>query len=175
MPIQFQLYDMLTKPHMLDGVWKLLCRYDHAFIPPLSAREHSYQTDLTVRPTAKQEPKQYFETLKRQSFLLALDRDEVIGFMSFRTHFVSEDLNDGIETIYVTTVIVGEEHRGQGITRRFYEELAEIAKQENQPIMTRTWSTNDSHIRVLNKIGMQEIKRIKNGRGPELDTVYYRK
>lgn len=176
MPIQFIFYEKLMEPSLLDGVWKLLCRYDSEFIPPLSAREYTYQSDLTVRrATKQQEPKQYFETLKKQSFLLAQDQDKVIGFMSFRPHYISQDLNDQVETIYVTTVIVDEAYRGQGITTLFYAELEEIVKQRKQPIMTRTWSTNESHIRVLNKIKMQEVKRIENGRGPGLDTVYYRK
>lgn len=175
MPIEYRFYETLMEPSLLEGVWTLLCRYDSEFIPPLSTREYTYQSDLTVRSTTKQEPNRYFETLKKQSFLLAQDRDKVIGFMSFRPHYVSEDLNDQVETIYVTTVIVDEEYRGQGITTHFYAELEEIAKLSKQPIMTRTWSTNDSHIQVLNKIRMQEVKRIENGRGLGLDTVYYRK
>lgn len=175
MPIQFQYYETLVEPSLLEGVWKLLCRYDSEFIPPLSAREYTYQSDLTVCSTANQEPNRYFETLKKQSFLLVQDRDKVIGFMSFRPHYVSEDVNDQVETIYVTTVIVDEEYRGQGITTHLYVELEEITRLRKQPLMTRTWSTNDSHIRVLNKIRMREVKRIENGRGPGIDTVYYRK
>lgn len=175
MPIQLQFYETLMDSALLEGVWELLCQYDSEFIPPLSVREYTNQSDLMVSSTAKQEPNRYFEMLKEQSFLIAQDRDKVIGFMSFRLHYVYEDLNDRVETIYVTTVIVDKEYRGQGITTQLYTELEEIARQRNQPIMTRTWSTNDSHIRVLNKIRMQEVKRIEDGRGPGLDTVYYRK
>lgn len=175
MPIQFRFHETLMEPSLLEGVWELLCRYDSEFIPPLSAREHTYQSDLTIGLTAKKEPKRYFEMLKEQAFLLAQNQDKVIGFMSYRPHYVSEDLNEQVETIYVTTVIVDKEYRGQGITTRLYTELEGIAKQRKMPIMTRTWSTNDSHIRVMNKIRMQEVKRIEDGRGPGLDTVYYRK
>lgn len=175
MPLQFRFYETLIEPTLVDGVWKLLCRYDSEFIPPLSAREYTYQSDLTVRSKAKQDPNRYFKILKEQSFLLAQDQGKVIGFMSFRPNYVYEDLSEQVETIYVTTVIVDEEYRGQGITTHLYAELEEIAKQRKQPIMTRTWSTNDSHIRILNKIRMQEVKRIENGRGPGLDTIYYRK
>ena len=175
MPIQYRLNETLTDSTLLEGVWNLLCLYDHAFIPPLSAREHTYQSNLTVDLTATKEPRRYFEMLKEQSFLLAQDRDKVIGFMSFRLHYVFEDLNESVETIYVTTVIVDEAYRGQGITTHLYTELEEIAKQRKRPIMTRTWSTNSGHIRVLHRMGMQEVKRIEDGRGPGLDTVYYRK
>ncbi|WP_059041333.1 GNAT family N-acetyltransferase [Paenibacillus rubinfantis] len=175
MPIQYRRYETLMDATLLEGVWHLLCRYDSEFIPPLSAREHTYQSDLTAGSAATQEPKRYFEKLKEQSFLLAQDQDQVVGFMSFRPQYVYEDSNGQLETIYVTTVIVDQAFRGQGITTHLYKELEVIAKARNLPIMTRTWSTNNGHIRVLHRIGMQEVQRIKDGRGPGLDTVYYRK
>jgi len=175
MRIQYRYYETLLNSSLLEGVWNLLCCYDNDFIPPLSAREHTCQSDLTPGLTVRQEPKRYFEMLKEQAFLLVQDGDEVIGFMSFRPHYTNEEMGDHVETIYVTTVIVDKEYRGQGITTHLYAELEEIAKQRNMPIMTRTWSTNDSHIRVLHKIGMREVKRIEDGRGPGIDTVYYRK
>jgi len=172
--IQFRFYETLVESSLLDGVWRLLCLYDSEFIPPLSAREYTYQSNLTVNATAGQEPKQYFAALKKQSFLLAMDQEQVVGFMSFRAPYVSEDLNDQMETLYVTTVIVDKEYRGQGITTQLYAKLEEIAKPRKLPIMTRTWSTNDSHIRILHKMKMQEVERIENGRGQGIDTVYYR-
>lgn len=172
--MQIQYHEILTNQQLLSGVWKLLCRHDHEFVPPLSARESTYQSNLTGHQTIKTEPKHYFEALQKQAFLLAVSEDEVIGFMSFRLHYASKDLNDQVDTIYITTVIVSETHRGKGITTRFYTELLQIAEELGRPVMTRTWSTNDSHIRVLNKMGLKEIKRIDNGRGPGIDTVYYR-
>lgn len=170
-----EYHEKLSANQHLEGVWKILCRYDHEFIPPLSARENTYQSELASHLTIKQEPKQYFDILKQQSFLLAMDKDEVIGFMAFRFNYVCKDLEDDITTIYITTIIVNEEYRGRGITTAFYAQMLKIAQQRNQSITTRTWSTNRSHIKVLEKIGLQEIKRIENGRGPEIDTVYFRK
>ncbi|GIP47882.1 hypothetical protein J53TS2_14730 [Paenibacillus sp. J53TS2] len=175
MPIQYRFYETLTDSALLEGVWDLLYRYDHEFIPPLSAREHTDQSDLTNGSAGTQEPKRYFEELKEQSCWLAEDQERVIGFMSFRPRYVYEDRDDHVDTLYVTTVIVDQAYRGQGITTHLYAELERIAKQRKRPMMTRTWSTNEGHIRVLNKISMQEIKRIKDGRGPGVDTVYYRK
>lgn len=175
MPIQNRYYETLTESPLLRGVWDLLCRYDHEFIPPLSAREYTDQSDLTLDVTGMKEPKRYFEMLKEQSFLLAQEQDQVVGFMSFRPDYRYEHGGEHVGTIYVTTVIVDQAYRGQGITTRLYKELEEIAKARNLPIMTRTWSSNDGHIRVLHNIGMQEVNRIKDGRGPGLDTVYYRK
>ena|SRR5690606_3584312 len=168
-------FEQLTEEHILDGVWQLLCKYDHSFIPPLSARENTFQAELTGALINKTEPRQYFEILKQQAFLVALDHNEVVGFMSYRPHYQCEDLNDHIHTIYVTTIIVDEAQRGKGITSSFYKEILALAASQAMPVTTRTWSTNASHIHILEKFGFHEVKRIQNGRGPNIDTVYYRK
>lgn len=170
-----QNHEKLTADHQLEGVWQMLCRYDNEFIPPLSARENTYQSTLTGPLTVDIEPKQYFEILKQQSFLLAMDEDQVIGFMAYRLNDVCADLEDDMNTVYITTIIVDEKYRGRGITTGFYTKILEIAEHIQQPITTRTWSTNVSHIKVLEKIGLKEIKRIDNGRGPDIDTIYFRK
>lgn len=175
MQIQYRYDETLTDDALLAGVWDLLRRYDQEFVPPLSAREYTDQSNLTDGLRAAKEPARYFDMLKEQSFLLALARGRVVGFMSFRPRHRVEELQDCAETIYVTTVIVDEAYRGQGITTRLYAELEHIARRLQRPILTRTWSTNDSHIRILQRIGMQELKRIADGRGPGLDTVYYGK
>lgn len=173
--IVIEYHEVLTDEHLLEGVWQLLCRYDHDFVPPLSARENTNQSKLTGQLIAAVEPRQYYENLKKQSFLVAMVQGETAGFMSFRPHEVCADLNDDVDTIYITTIIVNEAYRGRGITSQFYSEIWQLAQQRNQPITTRTWSTNSSHIHVLSKAGLQEIKRIENGRGQGIDTVYYRK
>lgn len=173
--MRIDYYERLEKAQLLEGVWQLLCRYDDAFIPPLSARENTYQTELNGQPAQKAMPTQYFETLKQQAFLIAAEGEQVIGFMSFRPRYICKDLHDNIETIYITTIIVDEAQRRKGITSSFYNTMLRFADEQHLSITTRTWSTNDSHIRVLQKIGLREIKRIKNGRGPNIDTVYFRK
>lgn len=170
-----EYHEKLSANQHLEGVWEILCRYDHEFIPPLSARENTFQSELVNNLNIKTEPKQYFDILKQQSFLLAIDKDKVIGFMAFRYNYVCKDIEDDDETIYITTIIVNEGYRGRGITTAFYAQMLKIAEQKNQPITTRTWSTNRNHIKVLEKMGLQEIKRIEHGRGPNIDTVYFRK
>ena len=173
--MDIKYHEVLTDKHLLEGVWQLLCRYDHDFVPPLSAREYTNQSALTGLHTVTAEPKQYFDNLKKQSFLVAVEQGELAGFMSFRPHEICADLNDEVDTIYITTIIVNEAFRGRGITAQFYSEIWTLAQESNQHITTRTWSTNNSHIRVLSKAGLQEIKRIENGRGQGIDTVYFRK
>jgi len=40
-------------------------------------------------------------------------------------------------------------------------------------ICTRTWHTNGAHIHILDTFGFREIARLKDHRGPGLDTVYF--
>lgn len=166
-------YPRLTDEVLLDQVWKLVCRYNHAFIPPLSARDSSYQADLTHRKSDHEKPIQYFQALKEQSFLIATMQDQVAGFMSYKHHHICQDLRDDIETSYVTTIIVDEAYRGNGLTRLFYERLMTLSMHDT--ITTRTWSANDSHIHILDKLGFSEVKRLVNARGEGMDTIYFRK
>lgn len=167
-------HEQLTDPQFLDDVWHLLCRYDQAFVPPLSARENTYQSNLLGSSSTNATPRKYFEMLKEQSFLIAVDNNRVVGFMSYRPRYVCQDLEDEIETIYVTTIIVEEEQRGKGITTTFYKQLF-ASLGETDTVTTRTWSTNHDHIRVLMKVGFKLVKRIDDSRGQGIDTVYYRK
>jgi len=169
-------FDTLEIQSYKDDVWQLLCQYDDTFIPPLSSRQSTSQADLLSQETAPNKLYAYFENILTQSIFLAIDdNDKVVGFMSYKPSYISDDLQDQIDTVYITTIIVHEECRGQGITSTFYSMIETIAKEKGKPLMTRTWSTNDAHIRVLNKIGMVEIKRLVNARGFGIDTVYYRK
>jgi hypothetical protein len=38
---------------------------------------------------------------------------------------------------------------------------------------TRTWSTNASHLDLLDELGFDLIKRVEDDRGDGIDTVYY--
>ncbi len=175
MRIDYQ--EALTDEQRLADIWGMLCTYDHEFVPRLSARANTFQSELSRDDLVKQEPVRYYENLKQQSFLLAFDEREqqVIGFMSFRPEYICEDLQDDVVTLYITTIIVEKSHRGRGITTSFYREIALLADQRQLPITTRTWSTNHSHIHLLNKLGFQEVLRLRDGRGSGIDTVYFRK
>lgn len=167
-------YEQLMDEQKLEGIWRLLCRYDHSFIPPLSARENTYQPNLSEDQPSAEGPRSYFNTLKQQSTFLALHQDRTVGFMSYRPQYICPELEDNIVTTYITTIIVDEEQRGRGITTSFYREILKRLTPAN-PITTRTWSTNDGHIRILERLGFKEVARIMDARGQGIDTVYFRK
>lgn len=157
-------------------VYELLKKCDREFVPPLSDRESTTQSNLHASGAdAHREPKRYFEQLCQQSVILAVNQKQVLGFMSFREKHICEDVRDGVETAYVTTIIVDPQHRGQGLTRQMYQSLMDHTRGAHLPISTRTWSTNHAHIKVLSRLGFREILRIRDGRGPGIDTVYFRK
>lgn len=167
-------HNKLTEQRFLDGIWNLLCRYDKVFVPPLSARENTYQSNLLDDSSSHVKPRKYFETLKQQSFLIALKDNRVVGFMSYRPSYICLALEDDVETTYVTTIIVEEEQRGKGITTTFYDQLIANFRRNNS-VTTRTWSTNYNHIRLLKRLGFELVKKIEDSRGQGIDTVYYRK
>lgn len=168
-------FETLQQESYKNDVWELLCRYDHTFIPALSSRQSTSQSNL-LQKNNENKPYTYFNNILKQSIIVAVnEQDQVIGFMSYKPDYISSELQDNVSTLYITTIIVDEAYRGKGITTTFYKEIEKVARTYNKPIMTRTWSTNTAHIHVLQKVGLVEIKRIEHARGPNIDTVYYRK
>ena len=170
--------EKLTQQSHLDGVWRLLRDYDKAFIPPLSNRESTCQKDLHGHAVSAPEgPRSYFEQLQKQSFLLAVEQDEVVGFFSFRQGHLPPPLqqlhSEDTLPVYITTIIVDQRMRRRGIARSFYDLLMSLFPEQTMLISTRTWSTNNSHISLLEKMGFTGPLRIENDRGPGIDTVYY--
>lgn len=165
-------YKELLDLSLLQGVMALLCAYDHAFVPPLSARESTFQTNLMNKKQTQDKPYTYFEGLKHQSFLLCMTEQGVGGFMTFiPDHHIAALLDTPL--VYVTTVVVSENLRGKGITKDFYKKLFTLPLDCKGNYATRTWSTNNAHLKILYELGFFEAKRIKDDRGNGIDTVYY--
>lgn len=157
-----------------EAVFDLIIKADKEFIPALSCRKSSKQKNL-LEVTYEEKPFSYFEMMKQQNFLIVYDGNELVGFMSYRPDHVIEGTGEFSLSNYVTTVIVNESRRGQGLTYMLYQALFERSKVENKPVTTRTWSTNHSHLHILDKLGFETLKRLENDRGEGIDTVYFGK
>ena len=174
--MEFLLFDRLEDSDYLAQVYGLLKKCQHEFVPPLSQRVSTTQHDLCGSdPLDAAEPKAYFQQLLTQPIILVMQQGQLLGFMSFLRQHVCQEVGDQISTIYVTTVIVDPQHRGNGLTLQMYQKLMGIARTCEGAISTRTWSTNNAHIKVLSQLGFCESLRIRDGRGPGIDTVYFRK
>jgi ribosomal protein S18 acetylase RimI-like enzyme len=149
-------------------IWELLKSANNDFVPPLSARNSTCQKDMKTDQSEADEPLLYFDMLKSQSFILAIENNRAVGFISFIS---DKQIEQDLKGNYITTIIVDSDFRNHGITRKMYSKLFEISYNKN--IITRTWSTNYTHIHLLETLNFKLIKEIENDRGNGISTVYY--
>ncbi len=178
MPSAGATFRRVPPEEVARDLWRLLVAADREFVPPLSSRNDTTQADLDGAPAADAPapgPTAYLASLLEQDLLVAEAGGRVVGLASFRPHH-RVTLPDGavLEPVtYLSTLIVDAEARGLGVARGLYALLDEVAAAVGAPIVTRTWSTNHAHGRVLAAVGLRELARIVDDRGPGVDTVYY--
>lgn len=161
--------DYLTKDYE-DEVKEILFNSDKEFYPPLSFRKGTTQSNLNLEDGESKVPLDYFIKMKEQSFILAIEDGKVIGFLTFRPSYNLDLENFKCICSYVSTIIVVPEQRNKGITSKMYDKLFKISKDDF--VATRTWSTNNSHMHLLDKKGFDLVSRLINDRGNNIDTVY---
>lgn len=178
-----------TSEQEWDNIWEILCQCDHEFVPSLSSRNSTSQTDLsgladsagpdtcTGDANADAKPYVYFSELRNQYFILAKLGERVIGFLSFKKDYICDALQNFGVSNYITTVCVKPEYRGRGILKQLYDHMESALP---QPIKcdrttTRTWSGNIAQIHVLKKRGYELLKILPNDRGAGIDTLYFGK
>lgn len=151
----------------------LLTAADQEFVPPLSARTSTTQSELSPERPRSDGVDPYLTAMMEQHLLVAEQGDEVVGFLSYRPeHLVVVPGRQLLGPLaYVTTIAVHPTARGRGVARALYTSLIERSGEGR--IATRTWSSNDSHIALLGSLGFVEAIRLQNDRGPSMDTVYY--
>ncbi len=157
-----------------NEILDMLTRGDAEFVPPLSARSTTTQSDLSGRKNVNGGVLSYFKEMKKQKILVAVENDKLVAFVSFKENFVNEKIGkDELPNIYISTLLVAPDGRGKGLTRKMYEVL--FAEYENANVFTRTWSTNLAHIKILSRFNFETICVLKNDRGNGVDTVYFKK
>jgi len=157
-----------------EDILNLLTISDDEFCPPLSARTSTVQADLSVNTKSNDGINGYFEELKKQRFAVACEDGKLVGFVSFKENYTNDIISDNeLPNIYISTVLVAPEGRGKGLTRRMYEYL--FKEYENSNVFTRTWSTNEAHIKILSGFGFETMLVLKNDRGNGIDTIYFKK
>ena len=161
-------FEKLDHADYLQQIFGLLEIGDNEFIPPLSSRGST--TQQTLESTHNNGLSDYFNELKQQCFVLALEGNKVAGFMSFKKDY-SCDHVPPCKNLYASTSVVHPDFRGQGLMKQFY--LAMIDSYPDRPIYTRTWHENTPHLRVLEKLGFQQIALLPNHRGQGIHTVYF--
>lgn len=151
---------------------ELLEQANEEFVPPLSHRSSSTQTDLESKDV-NGSLQAYGTELLGQNLIGASDGfGTLVGLMSYRPDHLLPVPSPHL-TCYVSTLIVRKNHRGHGLSELMYRELIPWADVARTPIATRTWTQNYSHLHILEKLGFTLICRIPNDRGEDVDTVYY--
>ena len=156
------------KPRYHEELLHLLRESDNDFLPPLSQRCSTSDQAFTQKAENADGVLSYYDSMCKQSILIALIENKVAGFVSFREN----DACGKTPNIYVSTLVVAQWARGKGLTRVMYEHLFGDAFADRHAY-TRTWSTNVAHTKILARFGFAEQKRIKDDRGEGVDTVYY--
>ena len=157
-----------------DEILDLLSEGDEEFVPPLSARSSTTQSDLSGGTKAGDGVLNYFNELKKQKILVAVEKGKLIGFVSFKENFVNDIIGEEqLPNIYISTLLVAKSGRGKGLTGKMYEFL--FKEYENNKVFTRTWSTNEAHIKILSRFGFETLSVLENDRGNGIDTVYFKK
>ena len=173
--MEFLLFDNNLKEKYSGDILALMYQSDNDFVPPLSKRTSTTQTNLKGNDADSSFDgiASYHQEMMKQYILGVVEDERLLGFVSYKEDMCSDVIGeDTLPNIYVSTLMLHTDARGKNLTYRMYDYLFnEVYK--NSSIFTRTWSTNFAHIKILSKFSFDELKRIENDRGAGIDTVYY--
>lgn len=144
---------------------------DEDFVPPLSHRKSTTQTDLSFGEGSIDGLYSYFNEMVKQEILGFFDDDTLLGFVSFKENYLTNEIKN-TPNIYLSTLILKPEARGKNLTFKAYDYLFNVLYPKVS-IYTRTWSTNFAHIKILSKFNFELLLRKPNDRGEGIDTVYF--
>lgn len=170
--MELQYFDSVATCGYAEDIQSLLVQADKEFIPPLSARGSSTQQNLSSRTTVSDGARDYFNAMSAQPVVVAVENDRCYGFMAFKRDYVCEYYHK-TPNLYASTCVVHPDARGKGLMRGFYQTIIDLFPQCS--IYTRTWHTNVSHLKVLDRLGFSLLVQLPDHRGPGIDTVYYSK
>ncbi len=170
--MQFIVLTDIQKHQYKNEILEIMQICDNDFVPPLSSRSSTTQSDLKSGEYDKNGILNYYTEMEKQDILAAIDDDgTLLGFVSYKHNYTSEIITK-TPNIYLSTLMLHPKSRGKRLTNKMYEHLfCELYPDHH--IFTRTWSTNAVHIKILSNFGIGEFHRIKNDRGEGIDTVYF--
>lgn len=169
--MEMHYYETVALCPFAEDIRNYLVMADKEFIPPLSSRGSSTQSDLTAAVGADG-ISDYFCSMASQPVIVAVENNRCMGFMAFKLNHTCKQIGpETFPNFYASTCVVHPDTRGRGLMRGFYETMIDLFPDRDG--YTRTWHTNYAHLKVLDRLGFAEIARLPNHRGPGLDTVYF--
>lgn len=160
-----------------DDVRQLLVKYDDEFVPPLSSRDSTVQTEGLSHSPAERAIDAYLESCLNQNLLIATDGGEVIAFLSYRVTSEKEGLEAYSPCVYVSTTIVEDDYREQGVATALNRRLLDaiVPDLPVEYVTRRTWSTNTASMAYIESLGFNVAKVVEDDRGEGIDSIYYYK
>lgn len=164
---------------MTDHLWKMYADVTQDFVPSLDQRDGT-TAPLAPAPTPSSMGA-YFRDMLGQHTLVSVDADgQPVGFLSYRpAHPVPAAVAatgrvSAERCVYVSTVAVRRELRGEGRGRAMYEALLDRHRTGDRSawVLLRTWSTNDASMRLLAGLDFARLVQIPDERGPDVNTIY---
>lgn len=173
--ISIKLLDDKGKEKYRDQIVSMLNCYSDEFVPPLTKRDSTVQKDFNG-PDEGETVERYAESLLSHEVLVAtikgFQEEIVVGLASFIRNFEVVPPRR-LGGLYVTTILMDKAYRGLGVARRFYDRIFKEADNTGSFTLVRTWTGNEIHISLLEKIGFREVQRFKNDRGKGVDTIIF--
>lgn len=163
----------LSDERTCRGIRDLLSECDEDFVPPLSTRSGTCDSDLSGSDGGSLDA--YMRGVARQDCVVAFEGGRVVGLLSYREDYRPDaaEFRPGERVLYVSTVLVAPEFRRSGACRRMYGALISRLGRTGGFVLTRTWSGNESHARLLESLGFGVLRTIEDDRGEGVHTVYY--
>lgn len=105
-----------------EEIRRLLELCDQDFVPPLSHRNSTSQTNWAETEEKTDGIAEYLENICSQHVVLWKEEGVVRAFMTWKDHFNCENLEAYPDSCYLTTLCVWPDYRGQGISEVMYAE-----------------------------------------------------
>ena len=171
---------------LAKSIYEILISCDNEFIPPLSTRNATTQTDFHSSSIVSYAPPyQYWIGILKQQNILAFVDECLVGFMSFKYNYKIENwfsvnIMENVVNNYISTICIYKNYRRLGIARKMYDYIENNLPNEYKCnyVSTRTWSANINHIKLLYQCNFLLLHTILNDReynDLKFDTLYFGK
>lgn len=174
--ITYKYLGKLQNQNEMDALWELLKACDKEFVPYLS--ERTYEEEEMVQSVDKKDgPVNYYRMLLSNYIIAAYEEDEIVAILAFSQEHKCDSYPVCLNSNYIINICVHPKARGQHIAVKLYEFMEKnLPELQRRNLLTiRTWSTNQTQIYLLDKLGYQQGAVIKNDRGNGIDTIYFYK
>lgn len=173
--MEFLLLTDAQKKEYRAQILDILRTCDKDFVPPLSVRFSTADTNFSAPTGVENGVNAYFEDMVRQNVLAAFEDGVLLGFATYKEDYTCPQItSDTFPNLYICTLLLSPAARGKGVTQQMYAHLFDVLC-PTRNLFTRTWSTNHAHIKILTRFGFHLIARLENDRGEGIDTVFYGK